>query len=178
VLQALLPTSEAKQQLQAVNNELLANEWWKDGVPAKMAAHGNALVALTTQLLGFDLAAPGAAPAPPEVAALDAMLAQDSFDGAVAAQLLQTAGQLEKRTAGAQLAQAVQDFKDLSVRIAATPDASKNLKRQRKEVQKSLQRVNAELARYSARVGNTGSLAQAQEAILKSTASYLAKSGS
>lgn len=180
IQQSLQPTSGAKQLLQAVNSDLLDNAWWGKEpmqVPTKVAAYGNTLATLTTGLLGFDLASPALPPTPLAVATLDELLAKDAFDRSVAAQLLQTAAQSEKRLTGARLAQAVKEFQDLSAQVGATKQPSQSVKRQRKEIQKSLLRVNKELARYSTQVGNSGSLDQAQEAILKATTGYLAKSG-
>jgi hypothetical protein len=179
--QSLSLSSKAQQDLQAINRDLLDNAWWRKEAaqaPAKVAAYGNTLAALTTALLGFDLASPPPVPASLAVTALDEMLAKDTFDRLAAAQLIQTAAQAEQRLAGAQLAQAVTDFQGLGLKIATSQAESQEAKKQRNEVKKSLQRVNRELMCYDARVGNLGSLTQVYQAILKSTGDYLAKNGS
>ncbi|MGI4867438.1 MAG: hypothetical protein ACRYFZ_26200 [Janthinobacterium lividum] len=180
-LQSLALPAKTQQELQALNHDLLDNGWWSKEAaqaPAKVAAYGNTLATLTTNLLGFELASPPPAPAPLATSALNEMLAKDSFDRLAAAQLIQTATQAEKRLAGARLALAVKDFQELGAKVAAIQEPQPDLKQQRNEVKKSLQRVNRELARYNAQVGNSGSLAQVQKAILKSTSDYLAKNGS
>jgi hypothetical protein len=179
-LQSLSLSNKAKQDLQAVNHDLLDNDWWSKEAaqaPAKVVAHGNTLAALTTDLLGFDLASPPASPPSVAVTALDEMLAKDTFDRLTAAQLLQRAAQAEKRLAGIQLAQAVKEFQDLGSKVAASQGTPQDSKKQRNEVKKSLQRVNKELMRYDMQVGNSGSLSQVHKAILKSTGDYLDKNG-
>jgi hypothetical protein len=180
-LQSLSLSSKAQQDLQSVNHNLLDNDWWSKEsaqAPAKVEAYGNMLATLTTSLLGFDLASPPVASPPIAVTTLDEMLAKDTFDRLAAAQLIQTAAQAEKRLAGAQLAQAVKEFQDLGTKFAATPGELQDLKKQRNEIKKSLQRVNRELMRYDMQVGNSGSLTQVHKAILKSTGDYLNKNGS
>jgi hypothetical protein len=180
-LQSLSLSNKAQQDLQSVNRDLLDNDWWSKEAaqaPAKVAAYGNTLTTLTTDLLGFDLSSSPVPAAPVAVSALDEMLAKDTFDRLTAAQLIQTAAQAEKRLAGAQLAQAVKEFQDLGTKVAANQGESQDLKKQRNEVKKSLQRVNRQLMRYDMQVGNMGSLSQVHKAILKSTSDYLDKSGS
>jgi hypothetical protein len=180
-LQSLSLSNKAQQDIQAINHDLLDNDWWSKEAaqaPVKVAAYGNTLATLTTDLLGFDLASPSSPPSPVAVTALDEMLAKDTFDRLAAAQLIQTATQAEKRLAGAQLAQAVKEFQDLGTKITASQGESQDLKKQRNEVKRSLQRVNRELLRYDMQVGNSGSLSQLHKAILKSTGDYLDKNGS
>lgn len=180
-LQSLSLSSKAQQDIQSVNQDLLDNDWWSKEAaqaPAKVTAYGNTLAALTTDLLGFDLASPPPSPALLAATTLDEMLAKDTFDRLAAAQLIQMAAQAEKRLAGAQLAQAVKEFQDLGIKIAASQGEPQDLKKQRNEVKKSLQRVNRELMRYDMQVGNSGSLTQIHKAILKSTSDYLDKNGS
>lgn len=180
-LQAQSLSSKGQQDLQAINHDLLDNDWWSKEAaqaPAKVAAYGNTLATLTTELLGFDLASPQPAPAPVAITALDELLAKDTFDRIAAGKLIQTAAQADKRLAGARLAQAVRDFQDLGTRVATNQGATQELKKQRNEVKKSLQHVNRELMRYSLQVGNSGSLAQVHKALLKATGDYLDKNGS
>ncbi|MGI4873859.1 MAG: hypothetical protein ACRYFX_22080 [Janthinobacterium lividum] len=181
VLQSLTLTSQAQQDWQALNHELLSSVWWKQQAaqaPASVAAHSATLVKLTTDLLGFDPATAPAAPAPLATAPLRELLASDRFDRFAAAQLLAAAAQADKRVAGAGLAQAVQEFHALATSLAASqPLTPAQAKQQRNQVKKSLHHVNQELARYQTHVGDTGSLKEARKSLLTATADYLAKNG-
>ena len=173
-LQSLSLSAKGQQALQSINHDLLDKAWWSKQEPTalngKIAAHGNALAALTGELLGFDLASPPPPPAPAPTNPLDNMLARDSFDPLVAAQLLREAAAAEKVLVGDRLAKAVTEFKNLSNNTTARPELQS-------EVKASLRKVNKEMQRYSARVGTSGRLYTAQKTVLKSTAGYLAKNG-
>ena len=178
VMQARTLSPKAQTNFQAIYQEVLDDAWWgrQDAaqVNAKLAAHGQALAALTTDLLGFDIASPPPAPAPLSVSALDAQLAANTFDQATATQLMRDAAQAEKRLEGVRLAQAVQAFSGLTIPAAGQPVAQ-DLKQRQKDVKKSLRNVDKELQRYYAQAGTSRRLYQTQHAILTSTATYLAK---
>jgi hypothetical protein len=175
VMQARSLSSKGQNDLQAIRQDLLDKAWWSKQdaaqVNSQLAAHGRALTTLTTDLLGFDIASPPPAPAPLSVSALDAQLAADTFDQATATQLMRDAAQAEKRLEGERLAQAVQAFNMLTTAQPQTQE----LKQRQKDVKKSLGNVDKELQRYYASAGNSRRLYQTQQAILASTATYLAK---
>lgn len=174
VMQARVLSPKAQSSWQAVRQDLLDKAWWskQDAAQAssQLAAHARTLAALTTDLLGFDLASPPPVPAPLTASALDAQLATNTFDQATATQLMREAAQAEKRVEGERLAQAVQAFNTLAAQ-PLPPDP----KVWQKDVQKSLRNVDKELQRYYAYAGNSRRLYQTQQAILASTATYLAK---
>ena len=178
-LQALTLSTKGQQDLQNINKDLLDNAWWSKQEAAslngKIAAHSNALAVLTAELLGFDIASPPPAPAP--VSSLDNMLAKDSFDQLAAAQIIREATAAEKVIAGDRLAKAVTEFKNLGILTASRPELQNDPTKLRNEVKASLRKVNKEMQRYNARVGMSGRLYNAQKAMLKSTAAYLAKNG-
>ena len=174
VMQARVLSSKSQTSWQAVHQDLLDKAWWSKQdaaqVNTQLAVHARTLATLTTDLLGFDIPSLPAAPAPLSVSALDAQLATDSFDQATATQLMRDAAQAEKRLEGKRLAQAVQAF----TLLTAQPP-TQDLKARQKAVQKSLRTVDKELQRYYAYAGNSRRLYQTQQAILASTAKYLAK---
>lgn len=174
VMQARVLSPKGKQSWQAVRQDLLDNAWWskQDAAQAnsQLAAHSRTLTALSTDLLGFDIASPPPVPAPLAASALDAQLAANAFDQATATQLMRDAAQAEKRIEGERLAQAVQAFG-----VLAAQPLSPDLKARQNDVKKSLRYVDKELQRYYAYAGNSRRLYQTQRAILASTATYLAK---
>jgi hypothetical protein len=174
VMQARALSPKGQANWQAVHKDLLDQAWWGQPdaaqVNAQLAAHARTLATLTTDLLGFDVASPPPAPAVLSVSALDAQLAADGFDRATANQLMRDAAQAEKRLEGARLAQAVQAF---TVLTAQPP--TQDLKARQKDVKKSLSAVDKELQRYYAHAGSSRRLFQTQQAIMASTAKYLAK---
>ena len=174
VMQARALSPKSHQTWQAVHQNLRDKTWWSrpDAAQAnaELAAHARTLATLTTDLLGFAPAALPPVPAPLSVSALDAQLAANAFDLATATQLMRDAAQAEKRLEGERLAQAVQAF---GVLAAQPPTA--DAKARQKAVQKSLRAVDKELQRYYAYAGNSRRLYQTQNAILASTATYLAK---
>ena len=174
VMQARVFSPKAQNTWQALHQDLLDKAWWSKQdatqLSSQLAAHARTLTTLTTDLLGFDIASPPPAPAPLSASALDAQLATNTFDQATATQLMREAAQAEKRMEGERLAQAVQAFG-----VLAAQPPTQDAKVQQKDVQKSLRNVDKELQRYYAYAGNSRRLYQTQQAILASTATYLAK---
>ena len=174
VMQARALSPKSQRSWQAVHQDLLDKAWWgkQDAAQAnsQLAAHARTLATLTTDLLGFDLASPPPVSAPLSASALDAQLTAKPFDQATATQLMREAAQAEKRVEGERLAQAVQAFTVLAAQ-PLPPDP----KARQKDVQKSLRNVDKELQRYYAYAGSSRRLYQTQQAILASTATYLAK---
>jgi hypothetical protein len=178
VMQARALSPKAQTNFQAIHQDLEDDAWWNKQdaaqVNAKLAAHGQALAALTTDLLGFDIASLPPAPAAFSVSALDAQLATGRFDQATATQLMRDAAQAEKRLEGERLARAVQAFKALTATPGATGQPlAPGPKQQQKAVRKSLRTVDKELQRYYAQAGSSRRLYQTQHAILASTTTYL-----
>lgn len=179
-LQSQLPSAQAQQHVQALTQELRSNFWWKRQTNAqlseKLAAHRANLTALTHELLGPEPAI--AAPEPPALAPgqVDALLTADKFDQQALQQLLGKAAQADKVTASPQLVEAIQQFTTLVAQAEApSPDQASDQKAFRKQVKMSAKRIDAELARYQARVGASGKLFQTQRTIAQATAGYLAK---
>ncbi|QKG56270.1 hypothetical protein GKZ68_06220 [Hymenobacter sp. BRD128] len=181
-LQSLTLAPQAQQSLQALNNDLLRNAWWRQQEAAQMqekvAAYSKTLAGLTADLLGFSAAELPSPPAPFSASALQEMLSHDAFDQATAAQLIREATLADKRLEGERLAQAVKDFTEVGAKLAADPATPQNQKSQRNEVKKRLQRVNQELQSYYARMSRPSRLQEAQKAIMQATDSYLAGKGS
>ena len=177
-LQARRLSPQAHKNLQNINQDLLSNAWWSKQDAAqlngKIAAHGSALTALATDLLGYDLASPPAAPAPPSVSRLDEQLANHTFDQQAATQLIREAALAEKLLAGDRLSKAVRDFNTLAATAAASPALPVDSKKLRNDVKASLRQVNTELQRFDTQLARSRKIAEAQGAILATTYKYLA----
>lgn len=180
-LEAQQLSPRAQQSLRALNGSLLDDAWWgkqENGqLPGKIKAYGDTVTALTTGLLGFDVATPPATPAQFSASGLEAMLAKDAFDQNAAAQLIREAALTERLMASDQLTKAVKEFTTLSATVAASPAPENDAKKLRKEVQKSLRAVVKELARYSERIASSDKVYAAEKGLRKSTTAYLAKNG-
>jgi len=180
-LQSLALAPTAQQNLQAINNELLSNAWWRQQdaaqVQEKVAAYGKTLAGLTTELLGFSAPELPSPPAPFSASPLQEMLASGKFEQTAAAQLIREAALADKRLEGEPLAQAIKNFTEVGARGGAAPATPQDQKQQRDEVKKSLRRVNQELQGYYARVARPSRLRAAQKAIIQATDGYLADKG-
>jgi hypothetical protein len=166
----------AQQSLSNLSDNLLNDKWWdkqeSTQLAGKVKAYGDSLTSLANGLLGFDLAARPATPAPLSVSGLNEQLTKDAFDQNAATQIMREAALTERLLASGQLAQAVTEFTALS---AASPALLSDPKKLRKEVQKSLRAVDKEMTRYTARLMASNQVYQAQKALRKSTSAYLAK---
>ena len=176
--QAQQLTPKAEQSLRNLNKNLQDKSWWKkqEGIQLTNAlkAYSDTLTSLTTNLLGFGLASPPPLPPPFSVSGLNALLATNAFDQNAATQLIRDAALSDKLAAGEQLAEAVNNFSSLSV-TAADQGPQINPKKLKEEVQASLRSVNKGMERYYARISASHAVLDAQKALLKSTADYLAK---
>ncbi|OON69674.1 hypothetical protein [Hymenobacter sp. CRA2] len=162
-----------------ISQDLLSNSWWNQHdnaqLAGQLAAYGKNLTVLTSHLLEFDIASAPPATAPLSVSRLDEMLAKDAFDQAAANQIILEAAKAEKIAAGDQLAKAVMDFNRLTA-TAASQEMTKDSNALRDEVKASLKHVNKEMQRYTARIGASDKLYEAQKAVLESTSKYVGKS--
>ena len=174
-LEAQQLSPSAEQSLGKMNENLLNDAWWskQDRAQAmgKVKAYGDSLTALTTGLLGFSLSAPPAKPAAFSADGLKEQLTKDTFDQNAATQLIRDAALSERLSAldSDNLPKAVQEFTTLATALPSDP------KKLRKEVQKSLEAVNKELARYQMRLAASTQVYSAEKALRKTTSTYLAK---
>jgi valyl-tRNA synthetase len=177
-LQARKLTPKAQRELQNLNAHLMNNRWWKKQaeaqLPGSIKAYGDTLHAMTTGLLGFDLASPPLMPAPLSVSRLDEQLAADVFDQTAATQLVREAALSEKLQAGQQLIQTVAEFSRLSAAVT-NPERPQDPKKLKAEVQASLRQVYRAMARYYGRINESSFVYEAEAALVKSTTAYEAK---
>ena len=180
-LEAQKLSPSAQRSLQNLNKNLEDDAWWskQEGaqLTGKIKAYSDTLTALTTGLLGFDLASPPATPAPLSGSSIDGVLTKDAFNQNAATQLIQQAALTERLMAFEQLAVAVKDFNTLSTAAASGPALPSDPKKLRKEVQKSLRTVNKEMGRYYVRIVSSDRIYNADKALRKSTSEYLTKNG-
>ena len=179
--QAQQLSPSAQQSLHNLDKSLLSDSWWskQDGAQAinNVKAYNDSIASLTAGILGFSLASPPAMPAPLSMSAFDDMLAKDTFDQAVAARLIQEAALTERLVAGEKLVKAVQEFSAFVGAAAADPALQSDPKKLRKEMQKSLREVRAQMGYYQGRIDASGKIYAVERELNKSTSAYLAKSG-
>lgn len=173
-------SSKSRLQLSNLSDNLLNDTWWsnQEGAPliGKIKAYRDTLTSLTTGLLGFELAAPPAAPASLSTRPLEDLLAKDAFDPNAATQLLRDAALVGRLRASEQLVKAVQDFNSRSTAATASLALQNDPQKLRKELQKSLNTVNKEMARYHTSIYTSDEISVTVKALQKATATYLAKS--
>lgn len=176
-LQAQTLPLKGLEDVHNISQELQSSSWWSQQdapqLRGKLVAHSNALAALTGELLGYDLAAAAPVPAPFAIGRLDEVLANDTFDQAMATQLIGAAAQADKLAAGTQLAEAVRAFNALAAKSVASPTSDQ--KTLRNEVKAAVRSIDKEMQGYNNRVAASTHLYEAYKAIQKSTAAYLAK---
>lgn len=177
-MQSQLPSAKAQQDVHALTQELLNNGWWKQQASGqlaeKLAMHSANLTALSLELRRSEPTTSVATSLTPSQ--FDELLAADKFDQQVTSPLLREAAQVDKLAASPQLVEAIQQFTTVAAQTAATSqDQTSDQKALRKQVQTSVKRIQLELARYQARIGESGQLFQMQRTISQATASYLDK---
>ena len=169
----------AQRQFDRLADNLTSDAWWSKQSGAaladKLRAYSDTLTSLTTGLLGFDLAAPPATPAQLAPSRVDELLATGAFDPKAAQQLIEEVALAEKLIAGKSLAAAVLEFRKLNAPEGAGQLLQSNPKKLHKSVEASLDEVNGEMYKYSARLASLTRLNTAQDLMLKSTARYVAK---
>jgi hypothetical protein len=180
-LQSMVMSPAAGQRVQRIEQDLRNNAWWRGQNAAQaqqqLVAYSTELATLTSGLLGFDVSSTPAATVPLSMNLIQEQLAKNEFDQAVAGQLLQEAGRAERAATGMDLAQAVVELQKFASAAATSADYQQDPKKLRSEAKARMQRVRQELQRYHARIGSAGKVLEAQNAILKSTAAYLERTG-
>ncbi|MDO7846671.1 hypothetical protein Q5H92_09910 [Hymenobacter sp. M29] len=160
---------------ETVNQALLDDAWWQKQepaqVPGQLTAYRATLVALTTDLLGFD---PATAPKPVRALSLDAleaMRANGPFDPQVADQYMQQAARAEKMATSTRLVGAVNEFNRLV--SETTANAQPNPQQLRNAVKSALRTVNKEMERYELEMAESEMLKHAQATVDKYATAYL-----